>query len=91
MMKLKKVTFNSLKEIQNHNWVGNAYHDMPAFIAINKFIIYKASSTQEACLALDTMSKNAMGIESNCTPAELKQYLEEGGGIDTSTIINFTL
>lgn len=75
--KLEKVIFNSLEDIKKYQWWGNAYHDMPAFKAIDNFIVNKAKSAEEAIITLDITSIDGMGIESNCTLAELKDYIKD--------------
>lgn len=59
--KLPEVVFTSIDEITTHDWVGNAYHDMPAFVAVRRFVSDENNSVVDRAEAIRSMSERAMG------------------------------
>lgn len=53
--------FNSIKEIQEHKFIGNHYHDMSTFDAIEEFVLRDDVSIQDKAEALRVMTDHGMG------------------------------
>lgn len=57
------ITFTSIQQIRDHQFVGNAASDMKAFNAIDKFIRTEGVSLDDKYEAIDLMGINGMGLE----------------------------
>ena len=62
MEKLPKVDFTSIEQIKKHDWWGNAYHDMPAFMAIGRFVKDEANSMEASAEAIRQQTDAGMGM-----------------------------
>jgi hypothetical protein len=51
----------NIEQIKAHKWVGNAYSDMLAFTAINRFVKNTNNSLKDRAEALRQMSDKGMG------------------------------
>lgn len=56
------ITFNTIDDIRNHQWVGNAASDMKGFNAIAAFVKRADVPLDEKYEAIDLMGINAMGL-----------------------------
>lgn len=55
------IAFNTIQEIQNHEFVGNHYSDCNAFNAIDTFVQNASNSLSDRAEALRVMSDKGMG------------------------------
>jgi hypothetical protein len=74
---LPKIKFENIEQIINHVWIGNAYHDMPAFDAIDEFVLDTNNSLADKAKALRTMCECGMGLDPDEQSDEdlLQEYL----------------
>lgn len=57
------ITFTSIQQIRDHQFVGNAASDMKAFDAIHNFVVDPTTSVDDKYEALDLMGINGMGLD----------------------------
>jgi len=57
----KPVTFNTLADVRAYQWVGNAWSDGPAFMAVDAFVQNVNNSIADRAEALRIMSDIGMG------------------------------
>ncbi len=58
---LKSMHFDNIDQIRAHRFVGNAYSDMPAFMAINYFVEDERYSVADRAEAIRHMTDYGMG------------------------------
>lgn len=74
-----QITFNTIQEIQNHEFVGNHYSDCNAFNAIDTFVQNVSNSLSDRAEALRVMSDKGMGCgryEEISDEETVKQYID---------------
>lgn len=57
----------TIQDIRGHEWVGNAFSDSPAFMAIDAFIQREDVSVEDRIEALEIMGRDGMGIDEPVT------------------------
>lgn len=76
--RISPVTFNSLQDVRNHQWVGNAWSDSAAFAAIDEFALNDKFPLADRAEAIRLAAKNGMGLDDE----------QSGYGVEDQTLIN---
>jgi hypothetical protein len=68
-----------LQDIRDIRWVGDHHSDMLAgnWQKVDRFVRQPGVSREEQLEALTLMGRDGMGLEEDCTEAELDEYLAE--------------
>jgi len=66
----------SIKEIQEHRIIGNAYHDQSLMDVIDVFVLDDGNSMSDKIKALEKLDA-VMGIPSKVTKSDVEEYIAQ--------------
>jgi hypothetical protein len=74
--------FDTLQQIQQHQWCGNHYHDVPAFNGVHTYVTNRSNTMDDRAEAIRIMSDRAMGCgrcEHMANDELLEDYMQHAG------------